>query len=86
MLFIIDEFVKGINIWEVVRMRSSLTVSMMAWSVGGSDVTIYVYDRGGRRGHDFFKVVSLFFLVDVRLEVYLGVYTMVHGVSLFTEV
>ena len=40
MLFIIDELVKGINIREVVvRMRSSLTVSMMAWSVSGSDVT-----------------------------------------------
>ena len=40
MLFIIDELVKGINIWKVVvRMRSSLTVSMMAWSVSGSDVT-----------------------------------------------
>ena len=39
-LFIIDELVKGINIWEVVvKMRSSLTVSMMAWSVSGSDVT-----------------------------------------------
>ena len=38
MLFIIDELVKGINIREVVvRMRS--TVSMMAWSVSGSDVT-----------------------------------------------
>ena len=40
MLFIIDELVKGINMWEVVvRMRSSLTLSMMACSVSGSDVT-----------------------------------------------
>ena len=40
MLFIIYELVKGINIREVVvRMRLSLTVSMMAWSVSGSDVT-----------------------------------------------
>ena len=40
MLFIIDELVKGINIRQVVvRMRSSLKVAMIAWSVSGSDVT-----------------------------------------------